>query len=257
MTRYETFVHLHQKGKPILLGNAWDAASARLLESNGLEAIGTSSAAIANIFGYGDGEEISFRELLVMVERIFASIQVPLSVDMEKGYGEDTGTIISNIEKLIETGAVGINIEDSSPVKGSGELVAQEIFSRKLTAIKDHLEKNNLKLFINARTDAYLVNVPSPFDTTIERIKWYENAGADGIFVPFVTEIETIRKITAATKLPVNVLSAPGLPSLDALSEAGVSRVSLGSSLFRATYRHAERMIQQVVKDRAVRSLFG
>jgi len=252
MTKYETFVQLHQQDKPVILANSWNVYSAKLAEMNGYKAIATSSAAIANTLGYEDGENIPFKELLFMVEKIIGGVTLPVSVDMEAGYSSNIDEVISNIDALIDAGAVGINIEDAK----KRELVDADSFSKKLSAIREHLNKNNRNLFINARTDGYLLKAPSPQSVTLERIKKYEAAGASGIFVPFVLDINSIKEITSAVSLPVNVLSMPGLPSFDELTKAGVHRISLGSTLFRATYRHTETLIQSVNEQQSAKSLF-
>ncbi len=252
MNNYEIFYQLHQQNKPLIVANAWNVKSAQLLEKNGFKAIATSSAAIANSLGYEDGEKISFSELFFVVQRIAASINIPLSVDMETGYSNNISEVISNIEKLVGIGVVGINIEDS---RGK-ELTPVDLFSEKLSSIKNHLIKNNMQLFLNARTDSFLLNLPSALEITLERIKRYEDAGADGIFVPFVTEKDAIKKITAATALPVNVLCTPHLPSFETLAECGVRRISMGSFLFKAHYNHLETLIKNMNAQQSFSPLF-
>jgi 2-methylisocitrate lyase-like PEP mutase family enzyme len=252
MSNYEIFVGLHQKGNPLLLGNAWNVHTAKIFENNGYKAIGTSSAAIANSLGYEDGEKISFEELFFIVKRILANVNIPVSVDMEAGYSNDIKEVIKNIEKLHDTGVVGINLEDSA----ERQLIPADKFSKKLNTIKNHLVKNNIKIFINARTDAFLFGVPSALEVTLERIKAYENAGADGIFVPFIADKAEIKKVTAATSLPINVLCVPNLPSFETLAELGVGRISLGSSAFRATNTSFENLIKNIITEKSVAPLF-
>jgi len=243
---------MHKRGDPLLLGNAWNVPTAKLFEKNGYRAIGTSSLAIANSLGYEDGENIPFEQLLIVVERIQAHVSVPLSVDMEAGYGPDIGNILKNLERIHRAGVVGINLEDSE----QGKLLPKDQFSKKLTTIRNHLLKNNMKIFINARTDAFLLNDASALETTLERVRAYENAGADGIFVPFIKAKDDIQTLTAATALPLNVLSVPGLPSFDSLAQWGVSRISLGSTAFRATYRHFENLIKTIASEKSTSALF-
>ncbi|MBS1576652.1 MAG: isocitrate lyase/phosphoenolpyruvate mutase family protein [Bacteroidetes bacterium] len=252
MNKYETFVQLHHQDKPVILANSWNVYSAKLAEINGYKAIATSSLAIAVSLGYEDGENIPFSELLFMVKKIIAGVSLPVSVDMEAGYSDNTAEIISNIDQLIDAGAVGINFEDAK----KQHLVDDDAFSEKIKAIREHLNKTGRNLFINARTDGYLLKIPSPKAVTLGRIKKYEAAGANGIFVPFVSDINDIKEITSAVSLPVNVLSMPGLPSFDKLTKAGVRRISLGSSLFRAAYRHTETLIQNVNVQQSVQGLY-
>lgn len=247
MNNYEIFHQLHQQNEPLILANAWNVKSAQLFEKNGFKAVATSSAAIANSLGYEDGEKISFEEMLFVVQRIIACINIPLSVDMETGYSNNISEVITNVEKLHHIGVVGLNIEDS---QGKGQ------FIKKLNGIKNHLVKNNMQLFVNARTDGFLLNLPSALEITLERIKPYEDAGADGIFVPFIAEKESIKKITAATLLPVNVLCMPGLSSFKDLAECGVRRISMGNFLFKAHYNHLETLINNINAQQSFAPLF-
>jgi len=163
-------------------------------------------------------------------------VKIPVSVDIETGYSENVNQVISNIEKLYYAGVVGINIEDSQ----QGKLNQVNAFSEKLNVIKKNCEKQNMKMFVNARTDSFLLRLPNPVENTLERIKVYQNAGVDGIFVPFVSEEDAIRKIVAATSLPVNVLYSPKLPSYETLRQLGVSRISMGTFLFKSVYKNLE-----------------
>jgi 2-methylisocitrate lyase-like PEP mutase family enzyme len=247
MNKYEIFHQLHHQEKPLILANAWNVKSAQLFELNGFKAIATSSAAIANSLGYDDGEKISFDEMFFVVRRIMACINIPLSVDMETGYSTNISEVISNIGKLHDIGVAGINIEDSQ---------GKDLFIKKLSNIKNHLAKNNMQLFVNARTDSFLLNLPSALDLTLERIKPYEDAGADGLFVPLVAEKEEIKKITSATALPVNVLCMPGLSSFGELTECGVKRISMGNFLFKAHYNHLETLIKNINTRQSFSPLF-
>ena len=253
---YELFTRLHRQEKPLLLGNAWDVHSARFFERAGYQAIGTSSAAIANALGYEDGEKISFDELFFVVERIARNISIPLSVDFERGYGATIDETLRHIDQLLSVGIVGINLEDSVRNGDSRGLDPVSVHADKIRAIKAHLAKTNRGLFINARTDAYIVKNSQPIETTLERIKAYEAAGADGIFVPFATEEKAIQMFTAATQLPVNVLNIPGIPSYARMAELGVKRVSMGASAFRATYRYLENTIGEIRKDNELSRLW-
>jgi 2-methylisocitrate lyase-like PEP mutase family enzyme len=247
MNNYETFHQLHQQSKPLVLANAWNVKSAQLFEKNGYKAIATSSAAIANSLGYEDGEKISFEEMFFVVQRIISCINIPLSVDMETGYSTNISEVITNIEKLFDIGVVGINIEDSQ---------GKDLFIEKLASIKNHLAKNNMQLFVNARTDSFLKGLPAALEITLERLKPYEEAGADGIFVPFITEKEGIKKITAATTLPVNVLCMPGLSSIEDIAECGVRRISMGNFLFKANYNHLEALLKNIDAQQSFAPLF-
>jgi len=255
MSAYEQFFQLHYNHAPLLIGNVWDVVSARAFERSGYKAIATSSAAIAHTWGYEDGEKIPFDLLLKVVERVMSNVNIPLSVDMEGGYSRDISKIIQNIEKLYELGVVGINIEDS--VKGE-KLYMQSVddFQKVISSISSHLERKNIKMFLNARTDAFLHKLPSPITETVKRIKAYENAGANGIFVPFISDKDEIREAVEATKLPLNVFSTPTLPDFKELSALGVRRISMGRAVHIVLTRSLEKIIQTIREDQSFTSLY-
>ena len=170
MTNFESFRQLHYGATPLILANAWNAKSAQLIEKHGYKAIGTSSGAISDSLGYPDGEKIPFSEVVQIIKRIKSATQIPLSVDFEKGYADNTTQLVENLKVLIDIGVSGINIEDSQD---------EDLYIRKLEAIKNHLLKSNCEIFINARTDGFLQKIDNPLETTIRRIKKYEASGAD------------------------------------------------------------------------------
>jgi 2-methylisocitrate lyase-like PEP mutase family enzyme len=255
MNQFETFLQLHHSAEPLLLGNAWDVGSASLLQDHGFKAVATSSAALANAMGYEDGENLPFELLLQCVRRIKDVLSVPFSVDMEGGYSKDTAGLLRNITMLCEMGVSGINLEDSQ--RGAGrQLQSASAFSSKLSAVADHCSKNNLPLFINARTDAYLLGLPGALEESIQRAKFYQDAGAAGIFVPMVTTKPEIRAIVGSTKLPLNVLAHAQLPGIPELSAMGVRRISLGSSLYRDMNRQIVSTLDRVRNARSFAALF-
>lgn len=247
MNNYETFYQLHQQKKPLIIANAWNVKSAQLIEQSGYEAIATSSGAISNSLGYEDGEKIPFSELLYMVQRIKASTNIPLSVDLERGYTVNPNELIENIQKLVDIGVAGINLEDAQ---------GEEIYLKKLNSIKNHFEKTNQKLFINARTDGFLQKVESPLETTIKRAKLYQEAGADGLFVTAVSDPATIKEIALSTKLPLNVVGTPKLSSIKTLSECGVRRISMAVFLYKATYNRLENLLKTILAEQSFEPMF-
>jgi 2-methylisocitrate lyase-like PEP mutase family enzyme len=247
MNNYETFYQLHQQKNPFIIANAWNVKSAQLIEQNGYEAIATSSGAISNSLGYEDGEKMPFDELLYMVQRIKASITIPLSVDLERGYTDNLNKLIENIQRLVDIGVAGINLEDAQ---------GEEIYLKKLNSIKNHFEKTNQKLFINARTDGFLQKVESPLETTIKRAKLYQDAGADGLFVTGVSDTATIKEIALSTTLPLNIVGTPKLSSIKALSECGVRRISMAVFLYRATYNRLENLLKEVITEQSFEPMF-
>ncbi|HVE60607.1 MAG TPA: isocitrate lyase/phosphoenolpyruvate mutase family protein [Chitinophagaceae bacterium] len=247
MRDYETFHQLHYQSTPMILANVWNAKSAQIAESTGFKAVATSSGAIAESLGYKDGENIPFAELLYMVQRIKASISIPLSVDMERGYTDDLELLNKHIQQLIDSGVVGINLEDAQ---------GEDIYLKKLNGIKNYLVKTNQQLFINARTDGFLQKLPSPLETTINRAKLYKEAGADGLFVPAVQDTEIIREIVSSTTLPVNVVNASKTVSITILANCGVKRISMAVLLYKATYKKMEMMAKEILEKESFEPLF-
>jgi 2-methylisocitrate lyase-like PEP mutase family enzyme len=228
--------------------------SAKIFEKSGFKAIGTSSGALANTLGYEDGEQIPFSDLFFIVERIMKNIQIPVSVDMEAGYGKSLPEIAQNLKRLIEIGVVGINLEDSIPQ--TGKLQNMESYCEKLQFIKSELAKEQLNIFINARTDAFLLGMGSPLEETLPRIKAYQEAGADSIFVPLVCQESDIQQVVAATHLPINVLAMPNLPKFDKLTDLGVKRISMGTAIYRSLQQKLNATIQQINQEKSFDSLF-
>lgn len=222
-----TFKTLHEQQKPFLLGNAWDAHSAKLIEEAGFQAIGTSSHGIAFALGYADGEEIPVYELQFMIERIVKSVSIPVSVDFEAGYSDDPATVAEYVQKLSDMGVVGINLEDGIVTDGKRELGSMELLCDKIKAIKESCD-----IFINARTDAYTTKQPEVLKVALERTEAYKEAGADGIFVPLMETAADIKEFTEAIDLPLNLFLTGNLPTYEELSKLGVKRISHGAKLY-------------------------
>jgi len=237
MNNYEKFLQLHHQEKPLIIANAWNPKSAQVIANNGYAAIATSSGAIAESLGYPDGEKIPFNELLYVVQRIASSINIPLSVDLERGYTNDLAELNDHIQRLSDIGVAGINLEDAQ---------GEEIYLKKLSSIKSYLTKTNQQLFINARTDAFLQKLEFPLEKTLKRAKLYADAGADGLFVTGVQDIELVKEITSSVTLPVNVVGVPKLSSIDALAQSGVKRVSMAVLLYKATYNYLEKVASDI-----------
>lgn len=231
MNAFETFVQLHATEKPLIIGNVWDVTSAKTFESLGYKAIATSSDALAKVYGYDDGEKMPFSDLLRMAEQIARNVSIPFSVDLEGGYSQTTDGIVENITRLYDLGVAGINFEDSL-VGGKRGLRSVSDFQKTLAAVREQLLRKNINLFINARTDTYLLGLPAALEETLTRIKAYEEAGASGIFVPCITDANDIRTVVKATSLPINVLARPNLTSVDDLAALGVRRLSMGNAVY-------------------------
>ncbi|MDP2562802.1 isocitrate lyase/phosphoenolpyruvate mutase family protein [Psychrobium sp. 1_MG-2023] len=251
----EQFNVLHYQTAPLVICNVWDVASAIMAEKSGFEAIGTSSAAIAGMLGYADGEEISFDELLFIVKRIASCSNLPLTVDIEAGYSDNPIKTAGYIKQLANVGVVGINIEDSK-VDGMRQLVDENQFADYLSAIKTQLNKDNVDMFINVRTDTFILAVDDVVEATNLRIKVYEAAGADGIFVPCITQPEHISALVRATSLPINVMCMPQLPDFELLTSLGVKRISMGSFAFDKLQDELEGVLSNIKHTGSFATLF-
>lgn len=229
--RRRAFRALHDGPAILVLPNCWDVISARVYEDAGFPAVATSSAGLANSLGYSDGNVLDVDLHLATLERLVRALDVPLSADVESGYAPDAGALEAFVRRLDATGVAGYNLEDT--------LYEQDIFPLADAAARVAAAKNAApELFLNARTDVYLAQIGAPetrFDATVERLRAFADAGADGVFVPGVADAETIRKLAASVSLPLNVLASPALPDAAALQRLGVRRVSVGSSAMRRT----------------------
>ncbi|MFD4370633.1 isocitrate lyase/phosphoenolpyruvate mutase family protein [Streptomyces sp. NPDC058486] len=235
------FRSLHTSARPLALANAWDVASARVIETAGAPAIATTSAGVAWSLGRPDGETLTADQVVDLVARIVAAVDVPVTADIEGGYGQDAAGVAETVARVLEAGAVGINIEDGT--RPPAELRAR------IAGAREAAERAGVPLFVNARTDTYLLGLGDPatrLADTLERARAYVDAGADGIFVPGVTDPATIAELAAGISVPLNVMAGPGAPDVAALGGLGVARVSLGAGLAQAAYtatRHAAQRL--------------
>ena len=232
----EAFRRMHTHGDVLVLPNVWDLASARIVEDAGFAAIATTSAGIAFVHGFPDGQKIPAEQMFVAVARIAAGVNVPVTADVEAGYGSTPEDAARTASAVIEAGAVGMNFEDATgePIKPLFDLSLQ---LERIGAIGETSRKLGVPLVLNARTDVYLAQVGDPagrYDETVRRLSSYRDAGADCVFVPGVRDPETIRCIVRDLGCPVNVLAVSGGLSVPELAGMGVRRVSLGSGPMRA-----------------------
>ncbi len=255
MTKVKQFTEFHNQDSPLLLGNVWDVNSALMFQKLGFKAIGTSSAAIAASLGYEDGEKMPFEDLLNIVKGIQLKVKIPLTVDIEGGYSRDIAAICENIKCLAELGVVGINLEDSV-VTSQREILDAGEFSKIIGKITSYLSENNISIFLNVRTDSYIMELENPLEETLKRIKPYEEAGADGIFVPCITNEEDIEQVVESTKLPVNVMTMPDLPIFGVLTELGVKRISMGPFVYNSLMGEFEETIAAIMADQSFDALF-
>ena len=250
------FKNLHNQDKPLLIGNVWDVPSTKTAERLNVQAIGTSSSAIASILGYNDGEEMEFSELEYFVKRIALNTNLPLSVDLESGYSRKPKEIVNHIKRLTKLGVVGINIEDSVVLKEKRILLDANDFAKTLTEIKERLEKENIDIFINVRIDTFILLQENVIGETIKRIHLYQNAGANGIFTPCIEKENDIKTIVDSTNLPINVMCMPNLPNFEILTKLGVKRISMGNFLFDKMYDKFEETVQTVINQNSFKSIF-
>jgi 2-methylisocitrate lyase-like PEP mutase family enzyme len=256
ISQFQKFKDMHNQNEPFLLSNVWNAQSAKNSERLGFKSVGTSSAAIAHSLGYEDGENMPFNDYLFIIENIMKSITIPLSVDIESGYGKDEETIISNISKLASLGVVGINIEDSI-VKDNVRILENEIvFSEKLNIISNYIKANNIEMFLNVRTDTFLLNRENAMSETLKRIKLYEQFNIDGIFLPCITNQNDIKKIVENTILPINVMCMPELPNFDILKSVGVKRISMGNFINDYIYNNMSQILEKIIDEKSFNSIF-
>ncbi|MDR6514087.1 isocitrate lyase/PEP mutase family protein [Chryseobacterium camelliae] len=251
-----SFKQLHYGEEPLLLGNVWNVESAKVYEKLGYKALATSSSAVALSLGYEDGEEMTFEEYFYIIKRIRASVSIPLSVDLESGYGSENDIVVSNIMKLIEAGVSGINIEDTKVIDGTRRLTDRNVLYEKLNDIFIRLGEDRDRVFINIRTDPFLLNIENALEETLARISLFEELKADGIFVPGITSENDIRMVTASTSLPVNVMSMADLPDFDQLKELGVKRITSGAFMYKHIYREMEKAGQAIADDKNFSKLF-
>ena len=249
-TPYQKFKALHASNELFLLPNAWDARSAIMFQESNFPAVATSSAAVANSLGYEDGENMSFDEYTFVIRRILASVTVPLTVDIETGYGNSDFEIADNVLHLADLGVAGINIEDSVIDESGRTLKDAAAFAKTIAYIKRKLKERGVDLFINIRCDTYILNVDNKQQETINRLKLYNNSGADGIFLPFISNEKDIAAAVENSTLPLNVMCVPKLPDLDTLNNLGVKRVSMGPFMFHKVYAGISQLSKAILTTR-------
>ncbi|MGA9813267.1 MAG: isocitrate lyase/phosphoenolpyruvate mutase family protein [Terriglobales bacterium] len=237
----EEFRAMH-RGRLLLLPNVWDVASARVIQQAGFGAIATSSAGVAFSLGYPDGQRISRKEMLEAVRRIATAVSVPVTADVEAGYGNRPEDAARTAQEVLAAGAVGMNLEDATgdPQQPLLELALQV---ERVKAVRE------LPVVLNARTDVYLLEIGPPekrYDEALRRLSAFRDAGADCVFVPGVRDPETIARLVNDLQCPVNILAGPGVPPVPELHKLGVARVSLGSGPMRAALGLLRRMAEEL-----------
>jgi len=240
-TKAEHFRQQHHEKNLLLLPNVWDTLSARLITSTGFKSLATASFSLAASNGYPDGEQIPFNKLLNVVSEIVAAVDVPVSVDFERGYANDIPSLADNINRLLDAGAIGINIEDRT---ADGKLTSIEEQCKKLETIRETGIKKGVNIFINARTDAYLLKLSKAYiEETIQRGKAYEKAGGDCFYPVAINSYSDIERVLNETSLPMNVLLMKPVDDLKKLETLGVKRVSLGPGSLKYVLSRLRAMV--------------
>ena len=248
--RAARFRALHGGPGILLLCNVWDAASARVVEVAGFPAVATTSAGVAWSLGYADGEHAPFEEVVAAVRRVVAAVGVPVSADIEAGFGEPPREAALNCLAVLEAGAVGVNLEDGTA--GKDRLVPIPLQCEKIRAAKEAAAGAGKDLVINARTDVFLDEIGDPatrFKEAVGRSNAFRAAGADCLFVPGVTDEATIGRLVEAIDGPVNILAGPQSPPVATLARLRVARVSLGSGPARAAMGHLRRVARELAEQ--------
>lgn len=249
---------LHHGPRILVLANVWDVASARVVEELGFPAIATTSAGVAAALGYPDGQRISREEMLGAVAKIASAVHVPVTADMEAGYGTTVKDMTETARAVVAAGAVGMNLED---VTGEDEnsQVDTSLQMEKIGTIREISASLGVPLVINARTDIYLIPTgreATRFERTVERLRAYRKAGADCLFAPGVGDQDTIFKLVKALDAPLNILLSRDCPTLKELEKLGVARASTGSSLLRASLGTAQKIGKELMGEGSYESLF-
>jgi len=239
---------LHVPGTPLILANAWDVASARVVEDAGAAAVATTSAGVAWALGFPDGDRLPRERAVDLVARVAAAVAVPVTADIENGFADKAEGVAETVRQIVAAGAAGVNIEDMAyPDSGATPLPVAEQAER-LAAARAAADEAGVPLYINARIDTYLRGLGDPddrFAATVQRATAYVDAGASGVFVPGIANPATISALVEAVGAPVNILAGPGSPTIGELARLGVARVSLGSSLAQAAYAVARRAARE------------
>ena len=232
----------------LVLPNAWDVASARIFEEVGFPAIATTSAGIAFSLGYPDGQRISREEMIARIARVARAVKVPVTADVEWGYGSTAEEIARTTREVIEAGAVGMNLEDTSG-NSDQPLLALERVLEKINAVRAAAAATSVPIVLNARTDVYLLEAGDPdadYAEAVRRLVAFRDAGADCVFAPGLKDAARIGRLVKDVACPLNILAVPGTPSIAELEKLGVARVSVGSGFMRATLGTLRGMAEEL-----------
>ncbi|MEV7020867.1 isocitrate lyase/phosphoenolpyruvate mutase family protein [Kitasatospora sp. NPDC093558] len=243
---------LHRRGEPLVLANAWDAVSARLVAGAGARAVATASASVSWTLGSPDGGGADRDLVLAQTALVVRSVELPVTADLESGYADSAAGVGETVTALIGTGAVGVNLEDDGrPIDEAAERIA---------AARAAADAAGVPLFVNARTDVFLHQLGEPegrLDESVRRLRAYVEAGADGVFAPGAFDRETIAALVEAVPAPLNVLAGPGALSVPELAKLGVARISLGPGLAKVAFAAVRRAAEEVYASGTYTALDG
>jgi len=252
----ETFRSLHVPHSPLILFNVWDAGSAKAVAAACARAIATSSWSVANANGFADSEKMTRDFVIETLRRIAASTDLPVTVDLEAGYGSAPSDVGETVRLAIEAGAVGCNLEDSIPSDGALRSTAEQV--ARLRAAREAANALDKTFFINARTDVFFQTASEEHNETmlaeaLERTRAYADAGANGIFMPGLVRAELIRRAAAESPLPLNIMVDDETPALQTLQELGVGRVSYGPLPYFAAMNAVEKEAREIFETQISR----
>jgi 2-methylisocitrate lyase-like PEP mutase family enzyme len=254
----DAFRAMHDRSRILVLPNAWDPMSARVIEQAGARAIATTSAGVAFSVGYPDGEAMPRDEMIAAIARIARVVTVPLSADIESGFAHDAREVAETVRRVTDAGAVGINLEDAIH-GGPPALYDLETAIDRVRAAREAATSAGVPIVINARTDVYLLSIGEPdtrFDHAVRRANAYRKAGADCLFVPRVGQPADIERIVAALDGPLNLLAFPGIPSVSELEGLGVARLSVGTWPTLAAMSTARKIAGELLGTGTYESMF-
>ena len=244
----ELFLSLHNSSRILLLPNIWDPIGARILQAKGFQAVATASAAISASLGFKDGEKIKFTTHLEIIERIAESVDVPVTADIESGYASDLTTLKENINLLLNTGAVGINLEDSVGREGVLRNITEQ--SERISVVRETAGGSGIHLVINARSDVFLSKENKPkeelISEAIKRADSYSKAGADCFYPVGVLDLEAVKTLRKEIKSPINILGSAKSVPLSTLQEIGINRISFGPFIFRSLLKKFSDIVEEI-----------
>lgn len=244
------FRALHVRGRPLILFNVWDPGSAKAVANAGAKAIATGSWSVASAFGFPDGEQVPRELVLDNLRRIAAVTSLPVTIDIESGYGKNPDEVGRTIGLTLAAGAIGCNLEDSFPENGELREISEQV--KRIRQARAAADAAAIPYFINVRTDVFFGRSPSPHDAAMvraaaERARAYADAGADGIFAPGLTDLGLISRLVEAIPLPLNVMVGEKTPAIGSLAQAGVARVSHGPGPYRAVMKQLEDLARETL----------